>query len=1094
MRRILLICCMMLPVIAFSQTTVCRNSIIAYSNFDTPPGFQSSNWIVVGGTLINPTTNNTSVQWTGSGPGSLKRSINFVFMGQNQNTVSNVASVNIIDVPAAPNNPFVQSYNCNSAVLSFSGSPGSGNTWYWQTSPGDTQTSNSASTWTVGAPATYYLRANNNCGWSSAVSVSTAGGWLTSPPPPSVSQDPACSSFGTAPITFRSSSTSDRWYNAPSGGSILAVSNTFQISRGDGGTYYVESVSGAGCPSASRTAISASFLSCQEVCVGTTVQYTDPTTYPFTILTSNWTVTGGTITADFGSSVNVQWTTAGPGTVRRAITYFFSGQNGSSVQSIANVYEETLPPVPNAPTVLSYGCGSAVLTVTGSPPAGDPPSNVTTWYWQSVSGGTSTSVTGSSWTISSPGVYYLRSKNNCGWGPEVSVSAISGWKTPPAAPVVTQDDVCSSYGPSVATFHSSNTTDKWYTAPSGGTLVNTGNTYSIPKTDAATYYVEATANGCVSSRTAISVTLRSCSPVCQGQSTHYVATSYPSLQILSYNWIALNGTKQNTTEFTTDVLWSAVGIGRIRKDFTYTSASDPTHTVYTATILDQWVYVAKPALVPNAPSIFSISCGSVVLTMNGTPPVGDPPSNVTHWYWQTDVNGTSEANGSTQWTVTSPAVYFLRAKNDCGWSVAVSISTIPVWEQVPNDPVVTQDPACSQFDSVITFHSTSTTDRWYINNPATPAFTGNSFQINISDLSTFSGSVEAISANGCLSNRVPIQPYVPYCNVVCTNQPTPYYDNQTYDGVVTSSSWQAVGGVVDGTGTSVSVTWTTPGSGVLKRTVNYTYLGQPLTQIVLIDVIYARNCIYQPRITTMVITSPGFTQENTLDALDLDNNDAQTNYLDGLGRAQQNIFIGKSPGRKDMIDYLQYDNVGRSNRSNLPYAAQTTDGYFHDNAASEQAVFYQNTSKVASSSAPYSVRLFDQSPLNLPLKDGGAGTAWQPVDTNPLSTADNTIKRRYEINGASEVHIFNYDPLTANITHAGFYAQSQLTAKYRINEKNNTTIEYADKLGRLICKMVQYKNDETSGAKLFASTYYIYDDYGNLVVVLPPEAVRRILR
>jgi hypothetical protein len=47
-----------------------------------------------------------------------------------------------------------------------------------------------------------------------------------------------------------------------------------------------------------------------------------------------------------------------------------------------------------------------------------------------------------------------------------------------------------------------------------------------------------------------------------------------------------------------------------------------------------------------------------------------------------------------------------------------------------------------------------------------------------------------------------------------------------------------------------------------------------------------------------------------------------------------------------------------------------------------------------------------------------------------------------------------------------------------------------DKLGHTVCKKVQ--SGTTGGLPVYVSTYYVYNDIGNLAVVLPPEAVNTI--
>jgi hypothetical protein len=55
------------------------------------------------------------------------------------------------------------------------------------------------------------------------------------------------------------------------------------------------------------------------------------------------------------------------------------------------------------------------------------------------------------------------------------------------------------------------------------------------------------------------------------------------------------------------------------------------------------------------------------------------------------------------------------------------------------------------------------------------------------------------------------------------------------------------------------------------------------------------------------------------------------------------------------------------------------------------------------------------------------------------------------------------------------------------DEQQNEVIEFTDKQGKVVLKKVQAS--ETT----YAETYYIYDEFGRLSFVLPPEAVRAFL-
>ena len=230
-----------------------------------------------------------------------------------------------------------------------------------------------------------------------------------------------------------------------------------------------------------------------------------------------------------------------------------------------------------------------------------------------------------------------------------------------------------------------------------------------------------------------------------------------------------------------------------------------------------------------------------------------------------------------------------------------------------------------------------------------------------------------------------------------------------------------------------------------------------------------------------------------------------TEFIDGLGRSIQTIAIQNSPSRKDIVQPVAYDEFGRKTKNYLPYADVNT-GWFKDNAlmdpltvettdqgkyrSGKQYAFYQAGSNLASDNFPYAETIFESAPLNRVLKQGAPGAAWQPTQ-NPSDFNDHSIKKIYSVNANAEVYQFLYYPSTGLVslalTNSGFYAAGQLFSNKTFDEQNNDVIEYVDKEGRVVCKKVK------AGTTAYASTYYIYDDFGNLAVVLPPEGVNNLV-
>ncbi len=241
------------------------------------------------------------------------------------------------------------------------------------------------------------------------------------------------------------------------------------------------------------------------------------------------------------------------------------------------------------------------------------------------------------------------------------------------------------------------------------------------------------------------------------------------------------------------------------------------------------------------------------------------------------------------------------------------------------------------------------------------------------------------------------------------------------------------------------------------------------------------------------LIAPNVTDESTVGALPVTDVTKTTSYFDGLGRPIQTVTKQGSPLQFDMVLPVAYDALGREKRKYLPFV-NGADGQFKSNVIDAngnytgvaQTFYSASGDKIADDAKPYSEVVYENSPLNRVQKSGAPGAAWQPIDSNPLSTNDNTVKKRYELNGAGEIYLFVYDATSGQVTTASFYAASELVVTRTYDEKNNDVKEYVDKYGHTVCKKVK------ASATEYASTYYVYDVFDNLVVVLPPEAVKSI--
>ncbi|OEK02289.1 hypothetical protein BFP97_12505 [Roseivirga sp. 4D4] len=239
----------------------------------------------------------------------------------------------------------------------------------------------------------------------------------------------------------------------------------------------------------------------------------------------------------------------------------------------------------------------------------------------------------------------------------------------------------------------------------------------------------------------------------------------------------------------------------------------------------------------------------------------------------------------------------------------------------------------------------------------------------------------------------------------------------------------------------------------------------------------------------------GVDSQSEIDTLTSNNRSISIQYADGLGRGVQVVGYEAAPDKSNIVQSMTYDKYGRQTKSYLPFVVTDNAGLFQHNptgtsisgyTVSPQYQFYQGTSSVAQDVAPYAESILENSPLGRTLKQGAPGAAWQPVEG---SSTDKVVRMAYEINPANDVRFYEMVANSpASINPSGYYDAGELSISVAQDEEGNETVEYTDKKGQVIVKRVS--TGDTNNP--YAETQYVYDEYGNLRVVLPPEANKDI--
>jgi Domain of unknown function (DUF6443) len=224
-------------------------------------------------------------------------------------------------------------------------------------------------------------------------------------------------------------------------------------------------------------------------------------------------------------------------------------------------------------------------------------------------------------------------------------------------------------------------------------------------------------------------------------------------------------------------------------------------------------------------------------------------------------------------------------------------------------------------------------------------------------------------------------------------------------------------------------------------------------------------------VRTESILVEGITSEDQARSLNNLDKSISFTYSDGAGKPLQSTSVASSPSLNDVIQPTYYDAFGRPERSYAPYTTGATGGAYQGNALTQQAAFYSNTNdKVADEfTRPYSAVVYDPAPGVSEVKNIGADYANKPAFTR-VRLNDAGVVREWTINA-------NGLPVSNNTYAAGMLAYQETE-----DTDDFITRTYTDWLGRTV--MTESETSENRWAR----TYYVYNEYGNVLYVIPPAA------
>ncbi|WP_199856435.1 DUF6443 domain-containing protein, partial [Lunatibacter salilacus] len=258
----------------------------------------------------------------------------------------------------------------------------------------------------------------------------------------------------------------------------------------------------------------------------------------------------------------------------------------------------------------------------------------------------------------------------------------------------------------------------------------------------------------------------------------------------------------------------------------------------------------------------------------------------------------------------------------------------------------------------------------------------------------------------------------------------------------------------------------------------------------------ASGCMTPKIPVKAVISDPNFVKKYTARQTGLTETTVKTGtpsqsyktftYYDGLGRPKQTVSKQVSVSGKDIITPILYDNYGRQKIDYLPYAGNngSPPGEYRPSAVSEQNTYYTNL--YGPNPAGYAEKAFEPSPLNRVDKQAAQGNAWK------MGSGREFKYSRRPNTAADAVRIFTVNSGGLPVTSSA-YAANSLWVDIGDDEDNLRTVTYTDKLDRVVMKKsLDTASPAADGHAGWLCTYYVYDDFSRLRVVIPPKAVEII--
>lgn len=207
-------------------------------------------------------------------------------------------------------------------------------------------------------------------------------------------------------------------------------------------------------------------------------------------------------------------------------------------------------------------------------------------------------------------------------------------------------------------------------------------------------------------------------------------------------------------------------------------------------------------------------------------------------------------------------------------------------------------------------------------------------------------------------------------------------------------------------------------------------------------------------------------------------------YMDGLGRPKQSINIKGSAKGLDLIVPIEYDNFGKQVKNYLPLPKTSLNGAIQPIDTTDVNTYYNVPNA-------YFESVYDDSPLHRLKQAAFPGQQW-------AKDSGHSVKYDYDTNLISD-GVKKFTTNTTWTNNVGYttvttstYSNLELFKRKVADEDDNISYVFTNKLGQKVLtrKINGHSDGKTTGSPQEIDTYYIYNEYNQLVCVVPPLAAK----